>query len=90
MVPSSDPSDIQLHRIQKWVLPLVAFKQFSLSLKDFMYMSTYSHIFHVYEHDTFMHTRRGHQIPSQMIVSHSVVAGIELRTSGRAVSALNR
>ncbi|XP_076415666.1 putative Polycomb group protein ASXL2 isoform X1 [Peromyscus maniculatus bairdii] len=33
--------------------------------------------------------RRGHQISLQMVVSHHVVAGIELRTPGRAVSALN-
>ena len=33
--------------------------------------------------------KRGNQIPLQMVVSHHVVAGIELRTSRRAVSALN-
>ena len=38
----------------------------------------------------FRHTWRGHWIPLQMVVSHHVVAGIELRTSGRAVSTLNR
>ena len=35
----------------------------------------------------YRHTRRGCQIPLQMVVSHHVVA---LRTSGRAISALNR
>jgi predicted metal-dependent hydrolase len=33
----------------------------------------------------FTHTRRGHQIPLQMVVSHHVVAG----TTGRAIDALN-
>ena len=33
-------------------------------------------------------TRSGHQIPLQMAVSHHVL-GIELMTSGRAVTALN-
>ena len=33
--------------------------------------------------------QRGDQIPLQMVVSHHVVAGIELRTSGRTVSAFN-
>uniref|UniRef100_A0ABK0KX42 Poly(A) binding protein interacting protein 2 n=1 Tax=Rattus norvegicus TaxID=10116 RepID=A0ABK0KX42_RAT len=33
----------------------------------------------------FRHTKRGHQISLQMVVSHHVVSGIELRTSGRAV-----
>jgi hypothetical protein len=35
------------------------------------------------------HTIRGHWIPSQMVVSHHVVAEIELRTSGRVASDLN-
>jgi hypothetical protein len=43
----------------------------------------------VCEYTVFRHTRRGHQIPLQMVVSHHVVAGIELRTFGRADSALN-
>jgi hypothetical protein len=38
----------------------------------------------------FRHTRRGHRIPLQMVVSYHVVVGIELRTSWRAISALNR
>ena len=37
----------------------------------------------------FRHIRRWHQIPLQMLVSHHVLLGIELRTSERAVSALN-
>jgi hypothetical protein len=35
------------------------------------------------------HTRRGHQILLEMVVSHMWLLGIELSTSGRAVSALN-
>ena len=35
------------------------------------------------------HTRIGYQVPLQMVLKHNVVARIELRTSGRAVSALN-
>jgi len=36
-----------------------------------------------------IHTRRGHQIPLQMAVSHRVVAGIRTQGLWRAVSALN-
>lgn len=36
-----------------------------------------------------LHARRGHQVPLEMVVSHQVVAGIELRTSTRAVTALD-
>ena len=34
-------------------------------------------LFYIYEHTVavFRHTRRGHQIPLQMVVSHHVVAG---------------
>jgi hypothetical protein len=48
-------------------------------------------LFYVYEYTVavFRHIRRGHQIPCQMGVSHHVVAGIELKTSGRAISTLN-
>jgi hypothetical protein len=46
---------------------------------------------YVYENTVavFRHTKRGHQIPLQIVVSYHVVARIELRTSGRAVSALS-
>jgi hypothetical protein len=37
----------------------------------------------------FRHTRRGHQISLQMVVSHHVVVGFELRTFGRAVGAIS-
>jgi hypothetical protein len=49
------------------------------------------YLFNVYDYTVavFRHTRRGHQIPLQMVVSHHVVAGFELRTSGRGVSTLN-
>jgi hypothetical protein len=42
-------------------------------------------LFYLYEYTVavFRHTRRGHQIPLQMVVSHHAVVGIELRTSGR-------
>jgi hypothetical protein len=33
----------------------------------------------------FRHTRRGRQIPLQMVVSHMLLLGIELRTSRRTV-----
>jgi hypothetical protein len=37
-----------------------------------------------------LHARRWHQIPSQMVVRNPMwFLGIELRTSARAVSALN-
>ena len=51
-------------------------------------------LFWIYVYDytvaLFRHTWRGHWIPLQMVVSHHVVAGIELRIFGRAVSTLNR
>jgi hypothetical protein len=37
----------------------------------------------------FRHSRRGHHIPLQMIMSHGLVLGIELKTSGRTVNAFN-
>jgi hypothetical protein len=46
-----------------------------------MYTNTYIHIFYAYKYDIFMHTRKGYQIPLQMVVSHHVVAGIEFRSS---------
>ena len=49
-----------------------------------------SYLFYVYKYTiaVFRHTRRGYWVPLQMVVSHHVVVGIELRTSGRAVGAL--
>jgi hypothetical protein len=49
-------------------------------------------LFYLYEYTVavFRHIRRGHQISLQMVVSHHArLLGIELRTFGRAVSALN-
>jgi hypothetical protein len=50
-------------------------------------------LFDAYEYTTivlFRHTRRGHQTPLQMVVSHHVVAeNRTLRIAGRAVSAVN-
>jgi hypothetical protein len=46
-------------------------------------------IYFMYTIALFRHTRRGHQISLQIVVSHHVVAGIELKTSGRAIGALN-
>ena len=37
----------------------------------------------------FRHTRRGHQISLQMVLSHHWLLGIQLQTSGGAVSAPN-
>jgi hypothetical protein len=37
----------------------------------------------------YLHARKGHQSPLQMVVSHHGVLGIELLTSERAASALN-
>jgi hypothetical protein len=52
-------------------------------LKDFIYFIYASTV------TVFRHIRRRHQITLQMFVSHYVLLGIELRTSGRTVSALN-
>jgi hypothetical protein len=58
---------------------------------DFFWFKGFFFLSYVYVYEyivaVFRHTRRGHQIPLQMVVSQHVV---ELRTSGRAVSALNR
>jgi hypothetical protein len=51
-----------------------------------MYMSTYIPIFYVYDYDIFMHTRRVHQIPLQMVVSYHVWLAFELKTSGGAAN----
>ena len=47
-------------------------QKFSFSKKFFNI-----YLFYVYEYTVavFRHTRRGHQIPLQMVVSHHVVAG---------------
>jgi hypothetical protein len=37
----------------------------------------------------FRHSRRWHPIPLQMVISHLLLHGVELRTSGRTVSAQN-
>jgi hypothetical protein len=44
-------------------------------LFGFFFLKIY--LFHLYEYTVavFRHTRRGHQIPLQMVVSHHVVAG---------------
>jgi len=47
------------------------------------------YMYFVYTVAVCRHTSRGHQILLQMVVSHHVVAGNELRTSGRAASVLN-
>jgi hypothetical protein len=58
-------------------------------LKFFFFNFIY--LLYVYEYTVavFRHTRRGHQIPLQMVVSHHVVAGNWTQDLWRAVSALN-
>jgi hypothetical protein len=48
-----------------------------LALKTFFLLKKKKHIYFMYEYTVavFTHTRRGHQIPLQMLVSHHVVAG---------------
>jgi hypothetical protein len=48
----------------------------SEELKHF-FKKRFIYLFYVYEYTIalFKHTRRGHQIPLQMVVSHHVVAG---------------
>jgi len=46
-------------------------------------------IIYKYTVAVFRHIRRRHGIPLQMVVSHHWLQGIELRTSGRTVGALN-
>jgi hypothetical protein len=43
----------------------------------FLKKDLFIYLFNVYEYTIalFRHTRRGHQIPLQMVVSHHVVAG---------------
>jgi len=54
---------------------------------DVLFFNLFMWVFCLHVH---LCARRGHQIPLQMVVSHHVVLlGIELRPSGRAVSALN-
>jgi hypothetical protein len=56
-------------------------------MKFLFFLKTY-----LYEYNVaiFRHTRREHWISLQMVVSYQWLLGIELRTSGRALSALNR
>jgi len=53
------------------------------------FLKIYLFIIQKYTVAVFRHTRRGHQISLQMVVSHHVVAGIELKISRRAVNSLN-
>ena len=57
---------------------------------DIFFLKMYLFIRYKYTVAVFRHTRRGCQIPLQMVVSHHVIAGFELRTFRRAVTALNR
>jgi hypothetical protein len=62
-------------RLEITVVLLLVFWEIVIPLflkKDFIYL------FDIYDEYTlavFRHTRRGHQIPLQMVVSHHVVAG---------------
>jgi hypothetical protein len=44
---------------------------------SFSFFKKKIYLFYAYEYtvDTFRHTKRGHWIPLQMVVSHHVVAG---------------
>jgi hypothetical protein len=56
---------------------------------NFIFLIMYF-LFYLYEYTVtvFRYSRRGHQIPLQMVVSHHVVAG-NWTSSGRAISAFN-
>jgi hypothetical protein len=42
----------------------------------FFFKDSFIHLFNVYEYTVVLtHTRRGHRIPLQMVVSYDVVAG---------------
>jgi hypothetical protein len=77
-----------LHLSGGWSLPaLLGWKEVT---NIYMYfLKIYLCIICKYTVAVFRHSRRGQQISLRMVVSHHVVAGIELRTFGRAVSALN-
>jgi hypothetical protein len=52
-------------------------------------LNIYLFYFYEYRVTVFRLTRRGHQIPLQMVMSHPIwLLGIELRSSGRAVGIL--
>jgi hypothetical protein len=71
---------------------LLASKYAPLPPRENFLKKIYLFIFNVCEYTVavFRHTRRGHQIPLQMVVSHTMrFLGIELRISGRTVSAPN-
>ena len=65
---------------------VIYFSQLSRVFKKDLFI----YLYNVYEYTVaiFRHTRRGHYIPSQMVVSHMWLLGIEPRTSGRATSSL--
>jgi len=54
------------------------YTRISKSKKNVLFCFFKIYLFYVYEYTVavFRHTRRGHQIPLQMAVSHHVVAGI--------------
>ena len=56
---------------------------------NILFFKIYLFIICKYTVAVLRYSRRGHQISLRMVVSHHVVAGIELRTFGRADSALN-
>ena len=51
---------------------IMAQTQFLFAL---LFKNVFIHVFYVYECSVFVHTRRGHQTPLQMVVSHHVLAG---------------
>jgi hypothetical protein len=70
-------------------IPIPAIKTKAHFYNSSEFLKIYS--FYVYEYTivVFRHTIRGHQIPLQMVWGTMWLLGIELRTSGRAASALN-
>jgi hypothetical protein len=66
-----DESPMQRHLRGRWLLSLKALRS---GVEEIVFFKIY--LFYVYEYPVaaFRHTRRGHRIPLQMVVSHHVDA----------------
>jgi len=62
--------------IAKFAVEFTLLNHFIFIVKFLFFFKTYLFIIYEYTVTVFRHTRRGHQMSLQMVVSHHVVAGI--------------
>lgn len=83
----------QTHIKLKWEVSEI-FQTYSHALQEFCLLNFFVKIVFIFilcvsVLHVYLNARKGYQILLQVIMSHHAVAGIELRTSGRADSTLN-